>query len=51
MDNRLVLGRVHIVEWLNPGDDDTGRKRARHVARRRALAARGGYWINKDGPH
>lgn len=26
MDNRLVLGRVHIVEWLNPGDDDTGRK-------------------------
>lgn len=26
MDNRLVLGRVHIVEWLNSGDDDTGRK-------------------------
>lgn len=26
MDNRLVLGRVHIVEWLDPGDDDTGRK-------------------------
>jgi hypothetical protein len=26
MDNRLVLGRVHILEWLNPGDDDTGRK-------------------------
>jgi hypothetical protein len=26
MDNLLVLGRVHIVEWLNPGDDDTGRK-------------------------
>lgn len=26
MDNRLVLGRVHIVEWLNQGDDDTGRK-------------------------
>jgi hypothetical protein len=24
--NRLVLGRVHIVEWLNPGDDGTGRK-------------------------
>jgi hypothetical protein len=26
MDNRLVIGRVHIVEWLNTGDDDTGRK-------------------------
>ena len=26
MDNRLTLGKVHIVEWLNPGDDDTGRK-------------------------
>jgi hypothetical protein len=26
VDNRLVLGRAHIVEWLNPGDEDTGRK-------------------------
>jgi hypothetical protein len=26
MDNRLTLGRVHIVEWLNAGDDDTGQK-------------------------
>lgn len=26
MDNRLTLGKVHIVEWLNPGDDRTGWK-------------------------
>jgi hypothetical protein len=26
MDNELTLGRVHIVEWLNAGDDDTGQK-------------------------
>jgi hypothetical protein len=26
MDNQLTLGRVHIVEWLNPGDDDTGQQ-------------------------
>lgn len=26
MDNQLTLGRVHIVEWLNAGDDDTGQK-------------------------
>ena len=26
MDNRLTLGKVHIVEWLNQGDDRTGWK-------------------------
>src|SRR5438477_4065707 len=26
MDNQLTLGRVHVVEWLNAGDDDTGQK-------------------------
>lgn len=26
MDNRLTLGKVHIVEWLNPEDGPTGEK-------------------------
>ena len=26
MDNRLVLGKVHIVEWLNDQDRKTGRE-------------------------
>jgi hypothetical protein len=24
MDNQMSIGVVHIVEWLNPGDAETG---------------------------
>ena len=24
MDNRITIGKVHVVEWLRPEDQETG---------------------------